>query len=240
MKGNKPLTKTKMMGSAVTKVQYLVLCLLTFGMASAAHLLPGPENHTPDTSPEFVRIGDQLWAARNLALRNYRNGDPIPQAASEEDFWDYSVRGEGAWCYPQGNPENEAIYGLLYNWYAIADERGLAPDGWHVPTDAEWEELVQTLGPDSAGLRLKAIEGWPKGGAGTNESGFNAVAAGFRWHTGSFEGKDIYGSWWTATEHSEDDYFAWFRGVGADYEHVYRDSSSKYFGFSIRLLKDSP
>lgn len=146
--------------------------------------------------------------------------------------------GLGAWTWPSGSPDSAAAHGLLYNWYAVADARGLAPQGWRVPTDEDWEVLATSLGSDSAGVRLKSAFGWSDAGNGTDDLGFSATPAGFRWHTGAYDGQGKYASWWTASDVKEDDYYAWYRGVGADYSHVHRDSSSKYFGFSVRLIRD--
>jgi uncharacterized protein (TIGR02145 family) len=79
----------------------------------------------------------------NLDVVTYRNGDIIPQV-TDPSLW--SSLTTGAWCYYNNDANNGGIYGKLYNWYAVNDPRGLAPEGWHVPTDEEWETLTNKLG----------------------------------------------------------------------------------------------
>lgn len=210
------------------------MIMLYMILASSFFLYEGSQNF----NTEEIDIGDQTWTAHNVALKRYRNGDPIPYAESTEELWDYGSKGIGAWCYPDGDEQLEQHYGLLYNWHVITDDRGFTPEGWSVPESSEWDELVNFLGADSAGFKMKTSNGWANNGNGSNESRFNAVPTGFRWHTGEYEGKGIYGSWWTSTKSEYDEYYAWIRGVGADYDNIYTDSSSTYFAFSIRLIKN--
>lgn len=79
----------------------------------------------------------QEWSSVNLSVIRYRNGDEIPQVQDPNEWANLTT---GAWCYYNNDPNNES-YGKLYNWYAIEDPRGLAPEGWHVPLDSEWETL---------------------------------------------------------------------------------------------------
>ncbi|NQW78846.1 MAG: fibrobacter succinogenes major paralogous domain-containing protein, partial [Chitinophagaceae bacterium] len=97
-----------------------------------------------------ILIGTQNWMDKNLNVSTYQNGDII-QYVSDPAAW--AALTTGAWCYYNNDPANNAIYGKLYNWYAVNDLRGLAPKGWHIPTDAEWTTLSTTLGGD-------AIAGW--------------------------------------------------------------------------------
>lgn len=100
-------------------------------------------------SEETVVIGEQEWMVKNLDVSTYRNGDAIFHAESNAD-WTYARdNGIGACCYYNNDPANGAIYGKLYNWYAVNDSRGLAPSGYHVPSDAEWTELTNYLKSDS-------------------------------------------------------------------------------------------
>lgn len=81
-----------------------------------------------------VTIGAQTWSGYNLDVTTYRNGDAIPQVT---DLTTWLNTTTGAWCYYNNDPAMGPIYGKLYNWYAVNDSRGLAPTGWHIPTDAE-------------------------------------------------------------------------------------------------------
>ena len=85
-----------------------------------------------------VRIGTQVWKIKNLNVSNYRNGDLIPQVKNPAKWATLTT---GAWCWYNNDSANGAVYGKLYNWYAVTDPRGLAPEGWHVPSDADWDTL---------------------------------------------------------------------------------------------------
>ena len=83
-----------------------------------------------------VKIGSQVWATENLNVDRFRNGDPIPQAKTAEEWQNAGNNQQPAWCYYNNDPKNGESYGKLYNWYAVNDRRGLAPQGWHIPSDA--------------------------------------------------------------------------------------------------------
>ena len=148
-----------------------------------------------------VTIGKQVWMTKNLNVDKFRNGDPIPEAKTEGEWKAYNQAGEAAWCYYENDPKNGAKYGKLYNWYAVNDPRGLAPKGWHIPTDAEWTELTDYLGGvEKAGAKMKSKEGWYKNGNGTNSSGFSGLPGGLRSSYGAFDVIGYYGYWWSSTE----------------------------------------
>ena len=106
-----------------------------------------------------VKIGTQTWTTENLNVSTFRNGDPIMEAKTNEEWENAGKNKQPAWCYYENDPKNGAKYGKLYNWYAVNDPRGLAPAGWHVPSDAEWTILETFLGTD-AGKKMKSLSGW--------------------------------------------------------------------------------
>jgi uncharacterized protein (TIGR02145 family) len=109
---------------------------------------------------QTVTIGNQIWTSKNLDLATYRNGDLIPQVQDEEAWANLTT---GAWCYYKNDTSNGIKYGKLYNWYAVHDSRGLAPKGFHIPTDAEWTTLINYLGGEiDAGTKLKSALGWKR------------------------------------------------------------------------------
>ena len=110
-------------------------------------------------SSQTVTIGTQVWMTKNLNVDKFRNGDPIPQAKTDEEWENAGKNKQPAWCYYDKDPANGAKYGKLYNWYAVNDSRGLSPVGFHIPTDAEWTKLVNFLGSD-AGTKMKSKSGW--------------------------------------------------------------------------------
>ena len=201
---------------------------------SQACTLVYPAN--PDLENEVI-IGSQVWAKRNLDVAYYRNGDPIPQVTDPTQWANMTT---GAWCYYNNDPANGAIYGKLYNWYAVNDPRGLAPEGWHVPSDAEWTTLTTFLGGASvAGGKLKetGTTHWlsPNTGA-TNETGFTALPGGWRTENGSSTYLGISGDWWTTTTSSSNS--AWDRYIANTLIIVDAVSILKNEGLSIRLIKD--
>ena len=107
---------------------------------------------------QTVTIGTQVWMTKNLDVSTFRNGDTIPQAKTTEEWKRAGENQQPAWCYYDNDPANGAKYGKLYNWYAVNDSRGLAPVGYHVPSDAEWTKLTDFLGGESvASTKMKSM-----------------------------------------------------------------------------------
>ena len=185
---------------------------------------------------ETVIIGDQEWMAENLKVTRYRNGDDIEYVTDNDQWANLST---GAYCYYNNDANNSDTFGSLYNWYAVNDSRGLAPEGWRVPTDDEWQTLVDYLGGSSvAGGKMKeaGTAHWnsPNTGA-TNESGFTALPGGYRSGNGNFFNLGNNGYFWSATEYST--YYAWSRELSYNYAQVYR-YYNKQHGFSVRCIRD--
>jgi clan AA aspartic protease (TIGR02281 family) len=104
-------------------------------------------NSTNSSSIKSVKIGTQTWMTENLNVDRFRNGDLILEARTEEEWLIASKNETPAWCYYNNDASNGAIYGKLYNWYAVIDKRGLAPVGWHVPTIKDWGKMFKFLDP---------------------------------------------------------------------------------------------
>jgi len=186
---------------------------------------------------DTIRIGTQVWRSINLNLSRYRNGDKIPQV---KDAAAWAALTTGAWCYYNNDPATGAIYGKLYNWYAVHDPRGLAPAGWHVPSDAEWTILTNYLGGEAvAGGKMKetGTTHWiaPNTDA-TNSSGFTGLPGGFRFGNGTFGSIGYSGYWWSSTENNTND--AWFRYLYYGNGYIYRSLNYKRYGFSVRCLRN--
>ena len=174
---------------------------------------------------------------KNLDVSTFRNGDPIPLV---EDAATWASLTTGAYCYFNNDPANGAIYGKLYNWYAVNDPRGLAPKGWHVPTDAEWTTLIDCLGgTEVAGGKMKEIgtAHWnsPNIGA-TNSSGFTALPGNFRNIDGTYHGAGSGTDLWSSTEDGTTK--AWGRALVNYDDSATSDNNSKEMGFSVRCLRD--
>ncbi|MGA7722731.1 MAG: fibrobacter succinogenes major paralogous domain-containing protein [Ignavibacteriaceae bacterium] len=179
-----------------------------------------------------VKIGNQIWMAENLNVDHFRNGDSIPEVQGSVQW---SKLTTGAWCYYENKTANSKKYGKLYNWYAVNDPRGLAPEGWHIPTKAEFETLEAAVNED--GNALKEIGKGLGNGAGTNRSGFSALLEGLRYYNGAFYDLDYHTYFWSSTEYdtgNADDLYLYHRG-----SRIYLDFNVKDFGFSVRCVKDS-
>jgi len=193
---------------------------------------------------ETVQIGDQIWMAENLKTTHYNDGSEIPNITNNDDWNGLST---GAYGDYDNNPTNSETYGRLYNWYTIDDDRGVCPDGWHVPSDEEYTILTDYLGGELvAGGKLKECtegscpesEYWYSSNIGaTNESGFTGLPAGWRNPSyGIYGYVSNYGAFWSSTEDGSGS--AWYRDLGFHYSSVMRAGLDKHFGFSIRCLKD--
>jgi len=116
------------------------------------------------------------------------------------------------------------------------NRQGVCPNGWHLPTSAEWDQLVWSV-DSPAGTRLKSTIGWISNGNGTNDYGFSALPGGFRYTYGEFDNAGYCGNWWTATERSAD--YAYYRGMYYNYNVVnVNDYDSKRGGSSVRCIAD--
>jgi uncharacterized protein (TIGR02145 family) len=218
------------------------------------------------TNAQTVTIGSQVWMTKNLDVSTFRNGDPIPEVKTAEEWEKATKKKKPVWCYNDNNPVNGVKYGKLYNWFAVSDPRGLAPIGFHVPSSIEWSTLIETLGgPENCATAIRSTSGWVDGAAslrpdgkpqnynGSNESGFNALPAGYRNNNGVHIKSGTYNAyWWTSTEDSP--IKAWFVTFGF-FERVYNNGfrlnyeeikisrgeynqMNKDMGYSVRCIKD--
>lgn len=185
-----------------------------------------------------VKIGTQTWMAENLRTTKYRNGDEIQKVVNDSE-WAYLS--SGAFCNYNNTEDYNTIatYGRLYNWFVIDDSRNVAPNGWHVPSDAEWTTLINFLGGDlNAGGKMKMKESliWVNPDPNiTNESGFTAIPAGMReWYTGEYS---FACGFWSNTQ-ADDGVSSWHRSLSVDNNTITRYQPNKMYGFSIRCVKD--
>jgi uncharacterized protein (TIGR02145 family) len=153
-----------------------------------------------------VKIGNQVWMAENLNVDKFRNGDPIPEAKTAEEWQKAGKNREPAWSYNDNDPANGKRYGKLYNWFAVNDPRGLAPEGWKIPSHEDWTQLKDFLGEDG-GKKMKSTKFWAdndgESGNGNNLSGFSGLPGGSRYSNGSFNDIGKFGGWWSSTYYTE-------------------------------------
>jgi uncharacterized protein (TIGR02145 family) len=190
----------------------------------------------PTTSPDVVTIGTQVWQAKNLDVVTYRNGDIIPQV-SDRNAWGQLTT--GAWCWYANNSANGTTYGRLYNWYAVNDPRGLAPAGYHIPTEVEWTILTNFLGGASvAGGKMKSTTNWQNPNIGaTNSSGFMGLPGGYRATPNEdFNQLGVVGKFWSST--GFDPSLASSLNLGNNSGEIYWILDSKGLGGSVRCIKD--
>ena len=208
---------------------------------------------------DYITYGDQDWTVENAEMETYRDGTPIPQQSFDVDWSNLTT---GAWCYY----DNDVTKGKLYNWYAVmgihdaietTPNKEFAPEGWHVPSDAEWttleEHLIangynydQTTSENRIAKAMASTTGWntsaQTGAIGSdqslnNNSGFNAFPEGNRSSDGLFEGEGSSAPFWSSTEFDSDNPFYWSissigSGAGIGY------GESKQYGFSVRFVRD--
>jgi uncharacterized protein (TIGR02145 family) len=173
----------------------------------------------------------------NLKTTHYKNGAVIPNNLTDAQW---TATTNGACADYNNDPTNTAVYGKLYNWYAVADPQGLCPTNWHAPSDAEWDTLVNYLGGDTIGggaMKEIGTTHWtsPNTGA-TNSSGFTGLPGGLRSLSGPYYAIGNYGYWWSATQYSTSN--AYFRCLYYFNSSVHRTNSNKTSGFSVRCVKD--
>lgn len=194
-------------------------------------------NDIPANYPN-ANICTQNWMTKNLSVSNYRNGDPIPKV-TDPNLW--SSLSYGAWCWYNNDSINYSQYGKLYNWFAVSDPRGLAPMGWHIPTNLEWNLLaIDCLGGlNIAGGKLKTtgIVYWtaPNVGA-TNSSGFTGYGGGQRTESGTFTSINGYGFWWSLTDISQN--LAYALTLSSANATTSLDYFVKKTGYSVRCVRD--
>lgn len=184
-----------------------------------------------------VKIGHQIWMTKNLDVVKFRNGDPIQQAKTNEEWARAGKEGKPAWCNYDNDSANGIQYGKLYNWFAVNDLRGLAPAGWHVPKDPEWTILTDFLGGiEEAGTKMKSTSGWKKNGNGNNTSGWSGLPGGLSYSNGLFSSIGGYGGWWSST--ADDASAAWARNLYYGHVNVAKITFYKEGGYSVRCLRD--
>lgn len=211
-----------------------------------AYLLPMPHIFSQTISDvegniyKTIQIGDQLWMAENLRTTRLNNGIRIPQLQIDA-VWE-STEYPG-YCWFNNDTTNKSIYGALYNYYAINTDK-LCPIGWHIPSEAEWTELIDYIGRDGKeGIKLKEqgskhweIPEWTSSAdSATNITGFTALPAGTRdFHSSEAESMRFDGLG-RLTQYGSSDGSGIYLDVNSG---ISRSNTSKNAGISIRCIKD--
>jgi uncharacterized protein (TIGR02145 family) len=198
-----------------------------------------------------VKIGNQIWTVENLRTTKYNDNSTIP-LVTDAAAWDHLA--SPGYCWNDNDIKNKSIYGALYNWYAV-DTKKLAPKGWHVPADAEWNTLENyliangynwdgTTKQNKIATSMAAKADWTNstepGAIGNglteyNRSGFSALPGGCRNGNGGFHGITFMGFWWSSTR---DGAISYHRDIGCGCDYFFRGKSHPRCGFSVRLIRD--
>lgn len=256
--------------SLSTSLLFVALCIASCNKDDAEEVTPTPSGcATPSScgtvadidgnTYSTVQIGSQCWMAQNLKVSRYRNGDAIPVGSNGGEW--LAITG-GACAAYNDDPANESTFGKLYNWPAVADPRGLCPNGWHIATDDDWITLEITLGmsageaatdmnyrgqAENIGGELKGTSNWYNSSStgANNCSGMNCLPGGVlgAWYDSLndttiaiFENMGQMVWMWTATEHSADQ--AMLRGLFRQSAGVWRGNGYKTGGLSCRCVAD--
>ncbi|WP_194775440.1 fibrobacter succinogenes major paralogous domain-containing protein [Pararhodonellum marinum] len=197
-----------------------------------------------------VKIGNQIWMAENLRTSRYRDGDSIPEI-SDRKAWENTQSGASS-HYQNNQSEFGEKYGKLYNWHAVSTGK-LCPKGWHVPGDEEWQALERHIGMSEDLIATVGARGWDQQWDGklksadkgawhtdrdyySNETGFTALPAGYRTHTGTFQFIRQFGHWWTSS--ADNEAMAWKRHLSYYRDIINRNTMLKNAGLCVRCVKD--
>ncbi len=180
---------------------------------------------------ETVTIGTQVWMTKNLDVSTFRNGEPIPQAKTDEEWNKANNDRKPAWRYYGDDATNGTKYGKLYNWFAVKDSRGLAPVGYHIPTDDEWKTLTNFLG----GTTIKGASSYTKW---NKPNDFTALMGGYLYETGGFYEVSKSSFWWSSEEVGGRPNFAFIFFISNAENFVSHGWSVGGSGYYVRCLRN--
>jgi len=217
-----------------TIILFLILAIIPF-LNLASQTVTDADGNIYST----VTIGNQVWLGENLRATKFSNNDPI---ALVLDSAQWPVQTAAAYCYYNNDSSYVNPYGNLYNWYTVNDARNVCPAGYHVPTAAEWADLVSFLGGETvAGGKLKeqGISHWlsPNTDA-DNSSNFTALPSGWRANNnGVYENLGYMCYLWASTLQTAD--VVDIVLIGYDSPACYASSSVKLTGLPVRCIQNS-
>lgn len=171
---------------------------------------------------ESISIGKQIWMTKNLDVDRFKNGDIIPEAKTNDEWEKAGKKRQPAWCYSNNDAGNSNTCGKLYNWYAISDSRGLAPEGWHIPNGDEWNQLIGQFGNNHT---------FPENIKRTNL--FPDKFCGMRNSFGEFHNNSS--EFWKNNLDAANNISLSELGI---YPYICKDKSCKGSGYNVRCLKD--
>jgi uncharacterized protein (TIGR02145 family) len=209
-------------------------------------------NHAQSNNNSEIKVGNQIWTSKNLSVDKFRNGDWIKQARNENEWKMAGENKQPIWCFHGYNSKNEK-FGRLYNWYAVNDPRGLAPEGYQIPDDMDWSQLIIFLDknseggsniPNNAGFKAKSKIGWWQEKNGNDEYSLNFLPSGYVFSSGKMssvgigknkEEQGISGYWWSTSEHTDGK--VWNRSIYFWNNNFVKNKCSKGCGLAVRCIK---
>ncbi len=229
-----------------------------FGVAYGADSTFTTTAQTPTQGPNLTDIDGnvyssvincgQTWMQQNLNVTHFNNGDLIPKVT---DGANWSILTTPAWCWYNDDSVRYARYGRMYNWHAINDPRGLAPSGWHIATNFEWNQIAKCIDVNADTSCINCTQSSTAGGAmketgtlnwsspnaaATNSSGLTGLPGGGRRTDGGFSAINIHCNWWSATEVNPTNAFA--RNLLWNGGYLGSISVDKGYGFNVRCIKN--
>jgi uncharacterized protein (TIGR02145 family) len=212
-----------------SKYVWLIACLIFTACQPDAD----PAPFVTEDGYMAVRIGNQIWMVDNLDKEIFNNGDSIAEVMSDADWVRMGKEGKPAMCWYENEPGSTKGDGRLYNWYAVNDPRGLAPPGWRIPAESDWNELAEYLGgAREAGNALKDTLFWKDASGQTH---FSALPGGGRDEEGLFRDGEMLAAWWIQGEGQG-------RAIGPRPGlrnwWWFRNNGKKENGFNVRCLKE--
>jgi uncharacterized protein (TIGR02145 family) len=202
--------------------------------------------NTASQSIPILKSDNEIWLLENLNVSTFRNGDPIPEAKTAEEWKIAGEKKQPAWCYYSDGASSNTIengkeyplfrefsdfgwhLGKLYNWYALQDQRGIAPEGWQIPDKGAWEKLIAEFdGGAACADRILSILG---------NKGRVTLASGFRSKDGEFKNVDNYAHWWTKSNVDEMNASSCIFDFESSF--VYSETGIKAEGYAILLFRN--
>lgn len=212
----------------------MILASLYALYIAVANMIGALDTRKNMAQPASIQIGNQVWMAENLSVTLFRNGDSIPNITHANSWSAAGRAGKPAWSIYGNASQPKLGYGLLYNYAAVADARGLCPAGWQIPSKSDWAVLEKKIGRDP-GKILKAKSGWPNNGNGTDAYGFSALPAGFRTQNGQYFLGDRVAYFWPSDAEADGTVIA---QMIFDYDtSLFRINYNKAKGMSVRCIK---
>jgi len=190
-----------------------------------------------DVSSKEVTIGGQVWMTANLNVNKFRNGEPIPQARTAEEWKQAGANGQAAWCYFNNDQANGIKYGKLYNWFAVHDPRGLAPRGWKVPSNSDFLVLTKFIGQDFKS-KMMLESAWPMEDHPSNIYRFSGLPSGLRDNAGTFRNLGLGGYFWTSTVSHQNFSYARELGKNAGNWASHEFGTNQFVGMSVRCVRE--